>query len=101
MMFQSPSNCCTISISSYNDPIDSQKGLHMTRKHYEKVAQAFREYHLELVKEYGEGEAWTVTKLDTLDDIADILAEIFKADNDRFDASRFKAACIPNEVAVK
>lgn len=73
----------------------------MTRKHYEKVAQAFREYHEEIVKEYGDGAAWTSTKLDTLDDIAEILAEIFQADNDRFDAARFKAACTPNEVAVK
>jgi hypothetical protein len=70
----------------------------MTRKHYEKVAQAFRDYHLEIVKEFSED--WAATKLDTLEDIADILAEIFKADNDRFDAARFKSACIPNEVAA-
>jgi hypothetical protein len=70
----------------------------MTRKHYEKVAQAFREYHLEIVKEF-RGD-WAATKIDTLDDIADILADIFAADNDRFNTARFKAACIPNDMAA-
>jgi hypothetical protein len=70
----------------------------MTRKHYEKVAQALREYHEEIAKEFRED--WAATKLDTLEDIADILADIFAADNDRFDAARFKAACIPNDMAA-
>jgi hypothetical protein len=70
----------------------------MTRKHYEKVAQALREYHQEIAAEF-RGE-WAATKIDTLDDIADILADIFAADNDRFDTARFKSACIPNDMAA-
>jgi hypothetical protein len=30
MMFPSPSNCCTISVSSYSDPIPSSEGDTMT-----------------------------------------------------------------------
>ncbi len=73
----------------------------MTRKHYEKVAQQLRAYHLELVSEFGEGESITNTKLDTVQDIADILADIFQEDNPRFDKSRFASACVPAELVGK
>ena len=70
----------------------------MTRKHYEKVAQAFRDYHLEIVRECGDGESLTNAKLDTVQNIGDILADIFQADNPRFDRGRFLSACVPNEM---
>ena len=68
----------------------------MTRKHYEKVAKELRAYHLELVTEFG-GSVLVNTKLDTIEDIKNILADIFQADNPNFDRSRFASACVPNE----
>jgi hypothetical protein len=40
----------------------------------------------------------TNAKLDTVQDIADILADIFGADNPRFDRGRFLSACVPDEM---
>ena len=70
----------------------------MTRKHYEQVAQALREYHLEVVHEWGDGREMTNAKLDTVEDIGNILADIFGADNPRFDRGRFLSACVPDEM---
>ena len=70
----------------------------MTRKHYEKMAEAFRAYHLQTVTELGEGTASANVRLDVLEDVTDILSEIFKGDNPRFDSARFKSACIPAEL---
>ena len=70
----------------------------MTRKHYEKVAKALRDYHLEIVHGLGESHQQTNGKLDTVQDIGNILADIFQADNPRFDRGRFLSACVPDEM---
>jgi hypothetical protein len=70
----------------------------VTRKHYEQVAQAFRAYHLEIVHGLGESHIMTNAKLDTVQDIGEILADIFGADNPRFDRGRFLSACVPDEM---
>jgi hypothetical protein len=69
----------------------------MTRKHYEKVAEQFRAYHLEIANG-NHGSSDINTRLDVLEDVAEILADIFKEDNPRFDAARFASACVPNEL---
>lgn len=69
----------------------------MTRKDYEKIAGAIREYRAELVKEFGADSTWTATKIDTIEDITQILADIFQGDNELFDSNRFLGACIPND----
>jgi len=69
----------------------------MTRKHYEKVAEQFRAYHLEIANG-NHGSSDINTRLDVLEDITEILADIFKEDNPRFDAVRFASACGQYEV---
>ena len=69
----------------------------MTRKHYEKVAKALREYRTEVVQEFGTNTEWTNTKIEVMEDIAQILADIFQGDNELFDSNKFLSACIPNE----
>lgn len=69
----------------------------MTRKHYEKVAKELRAYHEEII-----GGEWSsdsiATRLATLEEVTDILADIFKEDNPNFDRARFASACVPNEL---
>ena len=66
----------------------------MTRKDYETIAREIRDYlsNPELQPATMENR----TRRDTVDDIIDILADVFANDNDRFDRSRFVGACIPN-----
>jgi hypothetical protein len=63
----------------------------MTRKDYEAIAAALREYREDLRREH----ASTMLgrhKLDTVEDVTEILAEIFAADNPRFLRDRFTQA---------
>ena len=69
----------------------------MTRKDYEKVAQALREYHLDIHNEFKDG-GQVNSRLDILEGVADILADIFQEDNPRFLKGRFLSACVPNEL---
>lgn len=80
-------------------PAQLEGATHMTRKHYEKVAKGLRDYRIELLKEYG-GSVLVNTKIDTIEDIAQILADIFQGDNELFDSNRFLGACIPNEDQI-
>jgi hypothetical protein len=70
----------------------------MTRKHYEKVAKELLAYRKEtrgLFPDYAESKGH---KLEALDEILDILSDIFKADNPNFDRDRFVTACGQYEV---
>jgi hypothetical protein len=66
----------------------------MTRQDYEAVAKAIRNYldEPDLKAHTQENRI----RRDTVDDILDVLADVFKADNKSFDACRFISACIPN-----
>ena len=69
----------------------------MTRKHYEKIAGALREYRKATIEEFGANTEWGATKLEVMEDISDILAGIFETENELFDRARFLSACVPNE----
>jgi hypothetical protein len=66
----------------------------MTRKDYEAVARSIRDY-LSLPDLAPATQENRIRK-NTIDDVIDILSEVFEADNRAFDASRFRSACIPN-----
>lgn len=63
----------------------------MTRKDYEAIASALRAYR-EAITEYHAATMLARHKLDAVDDIAEILGDIFAADNPRFQAARFRQA---------
>tara|TARA_R110000868_G_scaffold53637_4_gene168058 strand:- start:486 stop:716 length:231 start_codon:yes stop_codon:yes gene_type:complete len=69
----------------------------MTRKHYEKVAKALRDYRIEVISEFGTNTEWTNTKIEVMEDIAQILSDIFQGDNELFNSNKFLGACIPND----
>jgi hypothetical protein len=56
----------------------------MTRKDYEAVAIAISKYC---------DETESAMRLDTVEDIVEILAEIFATDNPRFNTDKFRQAC--------
>jgi hypothetical protein len=69
----------------------------MTRKHYEKVAEYLRAYHKEIAN--GSHGGYDINaRLSTLEDVVEILGDIFYQDNPRFDLARFASACVPNEL---
>lgn len=59
----------------------------MTRKDYEAIAVALRTYREDILRSTA-----PAVRLDTLDDVTEILAEIFAADNPRFVRDRFTQA---------
>ena len=66
----------------------------MTRKDYEAVARSIRDY-LSLPDLAPATQENRIRK-NTVDDIIDILADVFESENRAFDPSRFRSACIPN-----
>lgn len=62
----------------------------MTRKDYEAIAAALRAYREDILLH--PARVAVVARLDTLDDVTEILAEIFAADNPRFLRERFTQA---------
>ena len=66
----------------------------MTRQDYEAVAKAIRAFldEPDLKAHTQENRI----RRDTVDDIIDVLATVFRADNKAFDENRFTSACIPN-----
>jgi len=62
----------------------------MTRKDYEAIASRLRDYRSEI-----ENSGATMAsrhRLDTLDDVVEILVDIFTEDNPRFTPNRFRKA---------
>lgn len=59
----------------------------MTRKDYEAIAGAIATYRRDTESTTCGQDARL--RLDTLDDVADILADLFEADNPRFQRNRF------------
>jgi hypothetical protein len=70
---------------------ENRKGTKVTRKDYERIAQALREYRQETEKTGATME--TRHKLDTVDSVVEILVNIFTEDNPRFTPNRFRQAC--------
>ena len=66
----------------------------MTRKDYEAVARSIRDY-LSLPDLAPATQENRIRK-NTIDDVIDILSEVFESENSSFDSSRFRSACIPN-----
>jgi hypothetical protein len=62
----------------------------MTRKDYETIAQALRGYQSDIMTECHDGTKRA--RLDTLGDVAEMLADIFEQENPRFLRRRFLAA---------
>lgn len=67
----------------------------MTRKDYEATAHAIAQ----VTKDWAAPNGGMLTRetRHLLEDIADALADVFAADNPRFDRGRFVSACYPNE----
>ena len=63
----------------------------MTRKDYERIASALRSYREEMEATGATME--TRHRLDTMDDVVEILVDIFTEDNPRFTPQRFRQAC--------
>ena len=63
----------------------------MTRKHYNAIAKALKDYQVAMNSMFTEAEAEPI--INTVQDIALILADIFKADNPNFNRDRFAEAC--------
>jgi hypothetical protein len=62
----------------------------MTRKDYEAFAEAVR------VEQWNaEHDTWTVGQ------VINMMADVFRADNPRFDRDRFVAACVNPKIAGK
>lgn len=61
----------------------------MTKKHYNAIAKALQDYQMAMNSMFTEAEPIT----NTVQDIALILADIFKADNPNFSTDRFLNAC--------
>ena len=61
----------------------------MSRKHYIEVARVIRHEVDVNAHEYGRDSA----AVNALANVADSLADIFKADNSAFDSTRFMDAC--------
>jgi hypothetical protein len=70
---------------------ENRKDTKVTRKDYERIAQALREYRQETEKTGATME--TRHKLDTVDSVVEILVDIFTEDNPRFTPNRFRQAC--------
>jgi hypothetical protein len=67
----------------------SSEGDKMTKKHYNAIAKALQDYQMAMNSMFTEAEPIT----NTVQDIALILADIFKADNPNFSTDRFLNAC--------
>ena len=76
----------------------NRKGTKVTRKHYEQVAQALQDYYSKTRGLFPDHQETKWLKLETLADITEIMANIFEADNPRFDRGRFLSACVPNKM---
>ena len=64
----------------------------MTRKDYEAIASRLREYREELDANPTTLGAGMIRR-DTLDDVVEILVDLFTEDNPRFTPNRFRQAC--------
>jgi hypothetical protein len=64
----------------------------MTRKDYETIAKGLNEYRSYMRATTQENRI----RKDTLDDVVDILCEVFGKGNAMFSSDRFRSACIPN-----
>ena len=64
----------------------------MTRHDYEEIARGLRIYREDIEAEHA-GTMLARHKLDTVDDVVEILVDIFRQDNPRFLADRFRQAC--------
>ena len=64
----------------------------MTRKDYEAIAKALRDYTEEVFANPSTLGAGMIRK-DTLDDIIEVLSEVFVTDNPNFNATKFRQAC--------
>jgi hypothetical protein len=65
----------------------------MTRKHYQKVATALYNYRRQVEQDATYGDELAM-KLATMEDIAQLLSDIFQGDNELFDEERFLGACV-------
>jgi hypothetical protein len=63
----------------------------MTRKDYEAIAKALRTYSEDIEATGATME--TRHRLDTMDDVVEILVDIFTEDNPAFNPARFREAC--------
>jgi hypothetical protein len=63
----------------------------MTRKNYEAIAKALRGYREDTESTGATME--TRHRLDTMDDVVEILVDIFREDNSAFNPARFRQAC--------
>jgi hypothetical protein len=68
-----------------------QKGQTMTKKDYERIASALRSYREEIEATGATME--TRNRLDTMDDVVEILTDVFTELNPRFTPHRFRQAC--------
>ena len=64
----------------------------MTRKDYEAIAKALRDYTEEVSANPSTLGAGMIRR-DTLDDIIEVLSEVFVTDNPNFNATKFRQAC--------
>jgi hypothetical protein len=62
----------------------------MTRKDYERIASALRSYREEIE---ATGTTNTPLACAIIDDVVEILVDIFTEDNPRFTPTRFRQAC--------
>lgn len=63
----------------------------MTRKDYEAIASALRVYREDVTREHA-NTMLARHKLDTVDDVVEILVDIFTEENPRFTPDRFRQA---------
>lgn len=64
----------------------------MTRKDYEAIAKSLNEYRKNTEQTDG-GTMVGRHKLNTIEDVVEILSELFQAENPNFQANRFYFAC--------
>ena len=70
----------------------NRKGTKVTRKDYERIASALRSYSEEIEANPSTLGAGIIRR-DTIDDIVEMLVDIFTEDNPRFTPQRFRQAC--------
>jgi hypothetical protein len=64
----------------------------MTRKDYEKIARAIGKVRFDRA---ATSKGWlTLDDRHVIEELEDALADVFAADNDRFDRVRFRDACV-------
>ncbi len=64
----------------------------MTRKDYQRIAQAISKVRFDRA---ATSKGWlTLNDRHVIEEIEDALADVFAADNDRFDRVKFRDACV-------